>query len=123
VDWILCGALSRLRLRGKFAGERGAVALLSTEGKFKADRLLVVGLGHQADLSPVTLYRASYHAAEAVVRLCCTHVALEPPVRVFPREAAPRISQAFLEGFVAEWRRGTPEGPLAVTILPPLSGT
>lgn len=117
VDWILCGTVSRLRARGKFAGERGATALLVPNRKLKADRILVVGLGHQADLSMVALYRLSYQAAQAILDLHCTHVAMEPPFRAFPHEAPARIQQAFLEGFMAELRRGQPDASFAVTLL------
>ena len=117
VDWILCGAVSRLRARGKFAGERGATALLAPNGKLKAGRILVVGLGRQADLSMVTLYRLSYQAAQAILNLRCTHIAMEPPFRAFPREAPFHTQQAFLEGFMAELRRGQPDASFAVTLL------
>ncbi len=117
VDWILCGAVSRLRARGKFAGARGAIALLAPNGKLKADRILVVGLGHRADLSMVALYRLSYQAARAILDLRCTAVAMEPPFRAFPREAPAQIQHAFLEGFVAELRRGQPDAAFTVTLL------
>jgi len=117
VDWILCGAVSRLRARGKFAGERGATALLAPSGKLKVSRILVVGLGRQADLSMVALYRLSYQAAQAILHLRCTRVAMEPPFRAFPREAPVQVQQAFLEGFMAELRRGQPDASFAVTLL------
>ncbi len=117
LDWILCGAISRLRARGKFAGERGATALLLPQGKLKAERLLVMGLGRKANLSLVTLYRLSYQVAEAVLKLRCTQVAVEIPFRAFPQDSAQRLHRAFLEGFVAELRRGIPEDQLAITIL------
>jgi hypothetical protein len=122
VDWILCGAVSRLRARGKFAGERGATALLSPNGKLKAEKVLVVGLGPQADLSLVALYRLSYQAAQTILHLGCTRVALEPPFRAFPREAPTRIQQAFLEGFLAELGRGRPGTPFSITLLPRMNG-
>jgi hypothetical protein len=122
VDWILCGAVSRLRARGKFAGERGATALLSPNGKLRADRILVFGLGRRADLSLATLSRFSYQAARTILALGCTHVALEPPFRAFPREAPTQVCQAFLEGFLAELQRGRPEAPFAITLLPPANG-
>ncbi len=122
VDWILCGALSRLRSRRKFAGKWGTTALLSPEGKLKAGMVLVVGLGRQTDLSLVTLYRLSYLAAHTVLRLGCTKVAMEPPFRAFPRETPPHVRQAFLDGFLAELRRGRPETIFSVTLLPPPNG-
>jgi hypothetical protein len=117
VDWILCGAVSRLRARGKFAGQRGATALLGPNGKLKANRVLVVGLGRQADLSMVALYRLSYRAAQVILGLRCTQLAMEPPFRAFPDEAPARIQQTFLEGFLAELRRGQPDASFALTLL------
>jgi hypothetical protein len=117
VDWILCGAVSRLRARGKFAGERGATALLVPNGKLKADRVLVVGLGRQTELSMVALYRLSYQTAQVILNLRCTRVAMEPPSRAFPQEAPARIRDTFLEGFMAELRRGQPDASFAVTLL------
>ena len=117
VDWILRGALSRLRARGKFAGERGATALLAPEGKLKVGRILVVGLGRQADLSLVALYRLSYQAAQAILALRCARIAMEPPFRAFPQEAPAHLQQSFIEGFTAELRRGQPDVPFALTLL------
>ena len=119
VDWILCGALSRLRARGKFAGECGRIALLSPEGKLKTDKVLVIGLGHQVELSAIALYRLSYQAAQAVLHLGCTRIALEPPFRAFPDEVPARVRHAFLEAFLAELRRGQPAAGFAVAILAP----
>jgi hypothetical protein len=117
VDWILCGAVSRLRARGKFAGELGTTALLMPSGKLRVSRILVVGLGRQADLSMVALYRLSYQAAQAILHLRCTRVAMEPPFRAFSREAPAHVRQAFVEGFMAELRRGQPDAAFAVTLL------
>jgi hypothetical protein len=44
---------------------------------------------------------------------------VEPPYRAFPRDTALRLHRAFLEGFVAELRRGLPEEPLAITVIGP----
>jgi hypothetical protein len=122
VDWILCGAVSRLRSQQRFAGAWGTTALLSPDGKLKANMILVIGLGRQDDLSLVALYRLSYQAAQAILHLRCTRVAMEPPFRAFPQEAPARIRQAFLEGFLAELRRGRPDAPFSVTILSPPNG-
>ena len=119
VDWILGSAVSRLRARGKFAGEQGTSALLSPNNKIRADRILVVGLGHQADLSIAAFYRLSYQAAHTVLDLRCTSIALDLPFRAFPLAPPDRVRRAFLEGFMAELRRGRPEAPFAITLLPP----
>jgi len=123
VDWILCGAVSRLRARGKFAGERGTNVLLSPSGKFRAKMILVMGLGSRTDLSVVALYRLSYLAAQTILGLGCTQVAMEPPFRAFPRETPTRIRQAFLEGFTAELSRGRPDASFTLTVLSPPNGT
>ncbi len=119
VDWILLSALSRLRARGKFAGQRGATALLSPERKLKAERVLVVGLGASAELSMTALYRLSYQCAQAILALGCTSIALELPYRAFPSESPQRIRHAFLEGFTAELTRGRPAAEFTRLILPP----
>ena len=117
VDWILCGAVSRLRAWGKFAGERGASALLVPNGKLKAARILVIGLGRQADLTVVSLYRSAYQAAQAIRNLHCTHLAMEPPYRAFPPEAPASVQQTFMENFLAELRRGQSDTPFILTLL------
>jgi hypothetical protein len=122
VDWILLSALSRLRVRGKFAAERGSSVLLASGGKFKVTWVLVVGLGRRADLTMTALYRLSYQAAETVLRLRQPRIALELPLRGFPTEPPIRIRQAFLEGFLAELQRGWPEASFTVSLLPPEQG-
>ncbi len=122
VDWILLSAISRLRVREKFAAERGSSILLSSEGKFPAAWVLVVGLGRRADLTLTALYRLSYQTAETVLRLRQPRIALDLPLRGFPTESPGRIRKAFLEGFLAELQRGWPEATLTVSILPPEQG-
>jgi cytosol aminopeptidase family protein len=122
VDWILGSAVSRLRARGKFAGERGSSALLSPNGKIKAERILVFGLGHQTDLSMPALYRLSYQAAHTILNLRCVNIALDLPFRAFPNSPPDRIRRAFLEGFQAELKRCRPDASFAITLLPPTNG-
>jgi len=122
VDWILLSAISRLRVREKFAAERGSSILLSSEGKFAAAWVLVVGLGRRADLTISALYRLSYQAAETVLRLRQPRIALDLPLRGFPTEPPVRIRKAFLEGFLAELRRGWPEAALTVSVFHPEQG-
>ncbi|HTG00059.1 MAG TPA: M17 family peptidase N-terminal domain-containing protein [Nitrospirota bacterium] len=45
LDWILCGALSRLILDGKIRGSLGEAALLTARGKVRAGKLFLIGLG------------------------------------------------------------------------------
>jgi hypothetical protein len=117
VDWLLCGAVSRLRVRGKFRGERGSRALLLTDSSLQADRVMVVGLGRRADCTLNGLYRLSYEVAAAVLDLECSTIALDIPARAFPQEPPERIRRAFLEGFLAELKRGRPEAAMHETVL------
>jgi hypothetical protein len=47
-DWRLCGWLSRLLLASRAIGEPGEAVLVTTHGRLRAPRLLLVGLGARA---------------------------------------------------------------------------
>jgi len=49
-DWRLCGELWQLVTAQKLNGRRGQAALLSAAGPLRSPLLLVVGLGHRAEL-------------------------------------------------------------------------
>jgi hypothetical protein len=119
LDWILLGAVSRLRARGRFTGEWGTTALLSPGQKFKAERVLVMGVGRRAECSLTHLYRLSYETARTVLNLGCRQIALDLPFRLFPHEPPERFRRAFLEGFTAELERGRPDVEFSVSTLPP----
>lgn len=122
LDWILLGALSRLRARRKFTGERGTSALLSPNQKLKAERILVMGVGRRADLSMTALYRLSYETARTVLDLHCSQISLDLPFRLFPNESPEKLRHAFLEGFTAELKRGRPDRDFSVAVLSPGNG-
>jgi hypothetical protein len=122
LDWILRGALSRLRARGKFTGERGTSALLSPDRKLKAERVLVMGLGPRADFSMTALYRLSYTTARTILDLHCSRIGLDLPFRVLPHESPERLRQAFLEGFAAELARARPNAEFSIFTLSPGTG-
>jgi hypothetical protein len=119
VDWILLGAVSRLRARGKFSGERGATALLSPDRKLKADRVLVMGIGRRADFSKTAFYRLSYQAAQILLDLGCAKIALDLPYRLFSQESPEKIRRDFLEGFTAELQRARPDIDFSLATLAP----
>ena len=118
LDWILLSPVSRLRARGKFTGERDSSVLLRPLHKVKAERVLVVGLGERADFSMTAFYRLSYWTAQTVLDLRCTKIALDLPFRLFPKEPPEKVRRAFLEGFLAELKRGRPDVEFSVTTLP-----
>jgi hypothetical protein len=117
VDWLLCGAVSRLRARGKFRGERGRRVLLVGGGKLRTGLVMVVGLGPRGDGGLTALYRLSYEVAQAILDLRCGGIALDVPCRAFPQEPPEHVRRAFLEGFLAELGRGRPDTPIQVTLL------
>lgn len=122
LDWMLLGALSRLGARGKFTGARGTSALLSPNQKLKAERVLVMGVGRRADFSLTAFYRLSYETAQTVLNLGCIRISLDLPCRLLPQESPEKLRHAFLEGFVAELKRGRPDGEFLVSTLPPTNG-
>ncbi len=120
VDWLLLSAVSRLRARGKFLGKRGTTALLFPQRKLRADRVLVLGLGRSGEFSKTALYRLSYHAAQIVLNLGCTSIAMDLPYGAFPQEPPECIRRDFMEGFIAELRRHRPDTEFSINLLPPL---
>ena len=77
IDWLLCGALSRLILDGKLRGVPGEVALLTSSGKVPAQKIFLVGLGPRAGASPALLQQAAEKAAESVVRAGASRAAVD----------------------------------------------
>jgi hypothetical protein len=122
LDWILLGAISRLRVRGSFHGERGTNVLLCPSPKVKAERVLVMGLGRRADLSMTALYRLSYQTAQTVLNLACRQITLDLPFRLFPQEPPEKLHRAFVEGFGAELKRGRPGVEFSVCTFPRTDG-
>lgn len=49
VDWRVNGKLSRLIQRGVFSGNAREMLLMPAERRFKADKLVLLGLGRRAD--------------------------------------------------------------------------
>jgi hypothetical protein len=67
LDWLLCGALSRLVLGKRMRGSLGEVALLTSRGKVPAQKVFMVGLGQRADFSLQHLRDAARTAAASAV--------------------------------------------------------
>lgn len=55
VDWRLCGALSKLLLRGRVTGARGEVVLLPPRPKLPVDKLFLFGVGARGAFDAATL--------------------------------------------------------------------
>lgn len=67
IDWLLCGALSRLIVDARVRGAEGDVALVTSAGKIPASKIFLVGLGKRSRESPETLREAARTAAERAV--------------------------------------------------------
>lgn len=68
LDWILCGALSRLLIEHKVSGVAGEIALMTTAGKLPVAKLFMVGMGRYDASGPEHLEKAARSAAAALVR-------------------------------------------------------
>ena len=66
LDWILCGALSRLVRERRVRGALGDVALLTSSGKIPAGKVFLFGLGRRGDLAPESLQAAARTVAASL---------------------------------------------------------
>ncbi|HEX9020091.1 MAG TPA: M17 family peptidase N-terminal domain-containing protein [Nitrospirota bacterium] len=113
LDWLLCGALSRLILKNKLRGALGEVALLTSRGKVPARKIFMVGLGPKAGFSLASLRSAAETAAGSARGAGVRNAAME----YFPLadESPDRVASAFQEGV----SRGAAGGALDVFLLAP----
>jgi Cytosol aminopeptidase family, N-terminal domain len=77
LDWLLCGALSRLILEKKMTGALGEMALLTSQGKVPVQKIFMIGLGPRAEFSLTNLQRAAHDAAASVAGAGVGNAALE----------------------------------------------
>ena len=118
VDWYLCGAVSRLQASGRFSAASGTTALFTPRGKFRVERILVLGLGPRRGMSLQSLYRASYEAARRLAELRASVIHLDLPFQAFPRRNPASIQRGFLEGFLAEYERLRGQAPTVHVLSP-----
>jgi len=105
VDWILNGLVSRLLYLDKFSGHRDEFLLLSTSGKFSAERALVLGLGRKSDLTWDALLGAYSSAISASVRMKARKIGLTLPQEAYaalPRQAGRELLEALLVRAIQE---------------------
>jgi hypothetical protein len=117
LDWVLCGALSRLISEGRVQGTVGDLALLTTAGKLPAKKVFMVGLGRRADMMPDSLRLAARSAAASLMGAGIRRAAID----LFPVTAEPD------ERSLAAVRQGLAEGAaghdLQVSLLAPDAAT
>ena len=125
VDKALDGAITSLVRGGDFTGKAGTSALLYTNGKLPADRVLIVGLGAAEDFDLHAVRKVAATAASAVAKL----PGVESYASIVHGGGAAGLdtvaaAQAMIEGtllalYVApQYRRETePEKPSTFTLL------
>lgn len=115
VDWRLGGALSRAILAGRVDGSAGTTVLIPAK-KLPCRRVLVVGLGPQAEFKGKNLAIAVDSVLEKIEGLQDTDLAVAlPGTKPWPppRNAAEVLGERLLHGLAAAGRSAT------ITILGP----
>jgi len=89
IDWRLCGLVSELLADGRIHGHRDEALLMPSEGRMRAPRVMLVGLGRRADYRSPQVAESMRSVMLRAVGLGVSSLAL-PPLGVAP----------FLRGFV-----------------------
>jgi hypothetical protein len=100
LDWLLCGALSRLVLENRLRGTVGEVALLTSSGKVPAGKVFLFGLGSREASLPGSLEAAARTVAASLAGAGVRRAVLD----FFP------LSDEADEGRLAAVRQGLREG-------------
>jgi Cytosol aminopeptidase family, N-terminal domain len=100
LDWLLCGALSRLLLKNKLKGSLGDVALLTSQGKVPPQKIFMVGLGKKADFSALSLRTAAKTTSACVLGAGVTNAAVEyfQVQTVISEDSIPAFREGLEEG-------------------------
>lgn len=100
LDRALGGALRELLQSKEFEGKANEVAVLHTQGKVPAKRVILVGLGKKKGLGLDQIRQALGHAAKRVRQIKAESFTVALP-SVLPRGASPvDVAQAMVEGAV-----------------------
>lgn len=77
LDWLLCGALSRLFIAGRFRGALGDCALTTTRGKIRIRKLFLIGMGPQGRFSGDTIRSFARTVANGLLNAGVTRAVVE----------------------------------------------
>jgi len=77
LDWLMCGALSQLIITNKMQCALGDMALLTSRGKFPAQKIFFVGLGQGPHPTPDNVQKAAEIAARGAVGAGVKQAALD----------------------------------------------
>jgi len=113
LDWVLCGALSKLILQHKVKGAKGESALLTTQGKLPAQKIFMIGLGKKSDFTEQAMQSAAKTAVMIALKAGSANAAIEyfAPVQ----ETSDRMVTAFLKGL----KEGADGRMISVSLLAP----
>lgn len=100
VDHALGGALKALLESKEFEGKANETALVHTQGKLPAKRIILIGLGKKKDLGLDHIRQAMGHAAKRVRQAKAVSFTVAVPA-LTPKGASPvEVAQAMVEGAV-----------------------
>lgn len=104
-DWRLCGMISALLSEGRLRGAAGEALLVPTDGRLRAPRLMLVGLGPAARFGAAELADAARAIADRLLDLRVDAAALAIPgdwIGAVPaRPAAEACARGALEAVAA----------------------
>jgi hypothetical protein len=96
IDWRLCGLVSELLADGRIHGHRGEALLMPSEGRMRASRVLLVGLGQYTEYRLPQISESMRGVMLRASSLGVASLAL-PPLGIAPDDF-PRCAEAFLRG-------------------------
>lgn len=96
IDWRLCGSISEQILAGRMRGERKEAQLAPSMGRFRAPRLLVVGLGARREFRQPQVAATVEQAIRRCLDLGAESLVLS--TLGFEPEDFPRCAESFLRG-------------------------
>ena len=100
LDGQLGGQISKLVKRGEFEGKLGEGLLVHTQGKVKAARLLLVGLGQKKDLRLDAFRQALGSAVKRVRQAKVSSFIVIMPDTIPPETSVLEVAQALVEGAI-----------------------
>lgn len=100
VDKLLAGGLSELLKSGEFEGKANELVLVHTQGRSRAKRVLLVGLGKRKDLKVDSFRQAMGHAAKRVRQAKATSFSVALPAAAVRGASLVDLAQAMVEGAI-----------------------
>jgi hypothetical protein len=112
LDWLLCGSLSNLIITNKIQGALGDIALLTSQKKIPAPKILMIGLGPESAASPASLTFAVRNAVASAVKAGVKSAALDCFV-------SPRGYESDLPAILAGLSQGAGAADIQIALLAP----